>query len=155
MGIVKVIFIAYLVSLWVIGCSSAPKIANEPIFDPNATESGKSTVKHSIGNPAIWSLWQQSKEAEELGDLTMAVTQIERAIRIEAEDAILWSRLAELNLKQGNANQAEELAKKSNSLSVDNNVLVYRNWLIIAKSRRLVGDDIGAQEAEYTADTFR
>lgn len=158
MSIVKIIFITYLVSFLVMACSSAPKQleSDEPVFDPDTVyESSPDKVKHKIGNPAVWSLWQKSKQAEELGDLTTAVAQVERAIRIEGEDAVLWSRLAELNLKQGNANQAQELAKKSNSLAVSDNVLVYRNWLIIARARRSVGDDIGAQEAEYTAGTFR
>jgi hypothetical protein len=33
--------------------------------------------------------------------------------------------------------------------------LNYRNWLIIAQARRNVGNDVGAQEAEYTANSFR
>ena len=158
MNIIKAIFIIYLIGFWFIGCSSAPKQieSDGPIFDPNtAYESQSDKVKHTIGNPAVWSLWQKSKQAEADGDLSTAVIQVERAIRLEGEDAVLWSRLAELNLKQGNANQAQELAKKSNSLALSDNVLVYRNWLIIAKARRLVGDDIGAEEAEYTAGTFR
>ena len=160
MGIIKYIVIFYLISFWVIGCSSAPTkeepITSEPIFEPDeAAEVVNDKIKHVIGNPAVLSLWQKSKLAEEGGDLATAVLQVERALRIEGDDAVLWSRLAELHLKQGNANQAQEMAKKSNSLSVTDNVLVYRNWLIIADARRLLGDLSGAEEAEYTAGTFR
>lgn len=159
MGILKYILVVYFVSLWVVGCTSAPKQEEpvapifEPVTVPDNTANNK--IRHVIGNPAILSLWQKSKQAQEAGDLSTAVLQIERALRIEGDDAVLWSRLAELNLKQGNANQAQELAKKSNSLSITDNVLVYRNWLIIADARRLLGDLNGAEEAEYTAGTFR
>lgn len=165
MGMIKYVLVVYLLALWVVGCTTAPKSEDEsldvPVFDANlfdeepAESAQQESIKHVIGNPAIMSLWQKSKQFEETGDLDDAILQIERALRIEEEDAILWSRLAELNLKIGNANQAEDMAERSNDLPIVDNILYYRNWLIIADARRLLGDLTGADEAEFTASTFR
>lgn len=173
MAIVKYIFIICLIAFGAVACTTAPSttadIGDEPVFDANLFEeqplveeapatdepAQQESIKHVIGNPAIMSLWQKSKQFEETGDLDEAILQIERAVRIEEEDAILWSRLAELNLKIGNANQAEALAELSNGLPITDNILLYRNWLIIADARRQLGDLSGAEEAEYTASTFR
>lgn len=173
MAIIKYIFIICLIILGAVGCTTAPNTSadfgDEPVFDANLFEepsladesfasdepAQQESIKHVIGNPAIMSLWQKSKQFEETGDLDEAILQIERAVRIEEEDAILWSRLAELNLKIGNANQAASIAELSNELPISDNILLYRNWLIIADARRLLGDLSGAEEAEYTASTFR
>ena len=40
-------------------------------------------------------------------------------------------------------------------MSLDNPLLNYRNWLIISRARKLTGNDVGAQEAEYTAQSFK
>ena len=112
-------------------------------------------IQHSIGNPAVIELWQQAEQARKLGDYDTAVQQLERALRLEPENPIMWSRLAEVQLTQGNANQAESLAAKSNAITFDNPLLNYRNWLIIARARALRGDELGAQEANYTAESFK
>ncbi len=163
MKIIKYILLGFVLSLWVIGCTYAPKI-DEPIVvsdpivaEPVAVVEDKNKIKHSVGNSAVVSLWAQSKSAQAKGDLATAIIHMERALRLEGEDPILWSRLAELHLNQGNSNQAQEMATKSNSLAAgeSNTTLLYRNWLIIANARRLLGDLAGADEAEYTAGIYR
>ena len=125
-----------------------PYTSSEPEQDPNK-------ITHIIANPAVKDLWDQEEVARAAGDYETAALLLERALRIEPNDAVMWSRLAEVNLSQGNSQQAENLAAKSNAMTVDNATLNYRNWLIIARARSMRGDDIGAQEAEYTAGSFR
>jgi cytochrome c-type biogenesis protein CcmH/NrfG len=85
------------------------------------------------------------------GQLSQAEATLERAIRIAPKDPVLWQRLAEIRLDQGDAQQAETLARKSNSLVTLDTNLMHRNWQIIAQARRMRGDEEGAQEAEGRA----
>lgn len=147
-------------------CTSLPLLDSDYEYDPyERTEPEQAPVKgsvqdpnkitHVIANPAVKDLWDQAEVARALGDHETAILKLERALRIEPNDAVMWSRLAEIHLSQGNSQQAENLAAKSNAMTVDNATLNYRNWLIIARARSMRGDDIGAQEAEYTAGSFR
>lgn len=147
-----VIFTAVLFA----GCVSSPDY-DEDSYDPTQdyVEDDGNKIKHTIGNPAVIDLWNQAEEARQSSDFDTAELLLERALRIEPNDAVMWSRLAEVHLNQQNANQAENLAAKSNTMSVDNPTLNYRNWLIISEARKLKGDDIGAQEALYTANSFK
>lgn len=124
----------------------------EPAQD---TVQDSNKITHVIANPAVKDLWDQAEAARRAGDYDTAALLLERALRIAPDDAVMWSRLAEIHLSQGNSQQAENLAAKSNAMTVDNGTLNYRNWLIIARARSMRGDDIGAQEAEYTAGSFR
>jgi tetratricopeptide (TPR) repeat protein len=148
---------AVLIALLFAGCASTPDGYDdmdtpEESYDDFETAGDK--ITHTIGNPAVIEIWQKAEAARNSGDFETAAMQLERALRIEPNDAFMWSRLAEVQLMQQNANQAENLAAKSNAMTLDN-PLHYRNWLIIAKARALKGDDIGAQEAEYTANSFK
>lgn len=143
-------------------CSTTPVYeSDEYEFDPYTAEPGDGDVqesdkiRHVIANPAVKDLWDRAETARATGDYDTAALLLERALRIAPNDAVMWSRLAEVHLSQGNSQQAENLAAKSNAMTVDNATLNYRNWLIIARARSLRGDDIGAQEAEYTAGSFR
>jgi tetratricopeptide (TPR) repeat protein len=149
---------AVLIALLFAGCASTPDgyedmSQYEEPYDDFQTAGDK--ITHTIGNPAVIEIWQKAEAARQNGDFETAAMQLERALRIEPNDAFMWSRLAEVQLMQQNANQAENLAAKSNAMTLDNPLLNYRNWLIIAKARALKGDDIGAQEAEYTANSFK
>ncbi|MBN1378208.1 MAG: tetratricopeptide repeat protein [Gammaproteobacteria bacterium] len=149
-------WIAILVALLFAGCASTPDYdgmeGQQPYGDIEATSN---KISHAVNNPAVVDLWQKAEFARTSGDYETAAMQLERALRIEPNDAVMWSRLAEVQLLQENANQAENLAVKSNAMTLDNPLLNYRNWLIIARARTLKGDDIGAQEAEYTANSFK
>lgn len=85
------------------------------------------------------------------GQLPQAEATLERAMRIAPKDPLLWQRLAEIRLEQGDAQQAEALARKSNALVTLDTSLMHRNWQIIAQARRMRGDEEGAQDAERRA----
>lgn len=85
------------------------------------------------------------------GQLEQSAATLERALRIAPKDPVLWQRLAEVRLHRGDAQQAEAMAKKSNSLATLDNTLMQKNWRIIAEARRLRGDENGARLAERRA----
>ncbi len=68
-----------------------------------------------------------------------AFATLEKALGINAQDPILWHLMARVQLIQGNFDQAQQLAKKSNLLAVHNPSLKKKNLDIIDRSRTLQG----------------
>lgn len=152
----KTVLCSSVVATVLAGCGLAPTSDYaEQAPGQDYVEAGDNKITLTTGNPAVRDLWAQAEQARKAGDYDNAALTLERILRIAPDDAVIWSRLAELRYMQGNASQAENLAAKSNSMSLDNPLLNYRNWLIIARARKLAGNDVGAQEAEYTANSFR
>lgn len=102
-------------------------------------------------NSAVKSLVSIADAKIKGGQYDAAANSLERALRHDAKNADLWSRLAEVNLLQRDYAQAESKALKSNALSGGNKILMAKNWRLISKSRRLRGDAAGADEAEVRA----
>jgi hypothetical protein len=98
--------------------------------------------------PAVVALLDHAEQQANDGDLRAAAMTLERAIRIDSRNPVLWHHLASVRLAEGNAEQAEGLAKKSNALAAGNYALQARNWGLIAEARRARGDTAGAQSAE-------
>lgn len=113
------------------------------------------TIERQVDNRAVAMLWDRAEKARRNGNLELAVSSIERALRLAPNDPILWSRLAELRLRQKDFAVAENLAAKSNALAGNYRLLRYRNWLIIAAAREHRGDTKGAQLARRRAERIR
>lgn len=101
--------------------------------------------------PAIVALTRQAEVERRQGHLDQAVARLERALRIQPQNAELWHTLARLRLEQRQPKLAEDLAKKSISLARGGRELLRRNWLLIAEARRQSGDVQGAMAAEREA----
>ena len=80
-------------------------------------------------------------------ELDGAAETLERALRIEPKNGLLWSKLAAVRYQQELLEQAEQLARKSNLFAAGDPYLQAYNWQLIAKVRRLHGDDAGAENA--------
>jgi len=87
------------------------------------------------GSPAARELASSADAAMARGDLTASAASLERALRIEPNNAGLWSRLAEVRLRQGDTAQAEQLALKANGLAGADAALRSRNDQIVAQAR--------------------
>ncbi|MEW5972726.1 MAG: tetratricopeptide repeat protein [Pseudomonadota bacterium] len=101
---------------------------------PAATQLALATPAPS-GGPAVMALAKRADGEIRANDLAAAAATLERALRIEPNNAGLWSRLAEVRLRQGDNTQAEQLALKSNGLAAGNAALKARNDQIIARAR--------------------
>ncbi len=102
-------------------------------------------------NAAVVALVDNADQQAAAGKPDSAAAAIERALRIEPRNATLWRRLAELRLSQGQPEQAENLAHKSNSLAASDLRLQAANWRLIAEARKARGDGSGAREASERA----
>ncbi len=101
--------------------------------------------------PAADSLANQAEGQRQMGDFVGAAATLERALRIQPQDAYLWNRLARVRMEQGMYAQAGNLAARSNALAGSQSQLKQDNWGIIAGARRASGDADGALEAERKA----
>lgn len=146
--------IALLAVLLPAACAMVPerepdRVAVEQPLDPGGV------VEHGVDNEAIARLWAQAEQARAGGETDRAIQAIERAVDVDPEDPVLWSRLAELRLHAGAAAAAEDLAARSNALAPGHRLLRYRNWLIIEAARRAQGDEAGADAARARLERLR
>ena len=106
------------------------------------------------GNQAVAALLESADKYVKSKQLDKAGAALERALRIEPRNAGIWHDLAQIRLHQGQYQQAESLASKSNSLAGGNRGLQSRNWKVIASARKASGNGAGAEEAEARASQF-
>jgi predicted Zn-dependent protease len=89
------------------------------------------------------------------GNLDHAATTLERALRLEPHNPLLWHRLATLRLQQGQFAQAASLAAKSNALAGNNRQLQASNWDTIAQAKEQLGEAAAASAAREKARELR
>lgn len=104
---------------------------------------------HSRG--IVLQLTDKARNQMKEGELEHAFSTLERAIKIDPSDPLPWNMLAGIQLKKGNLDQAEQLARKSNLLAKSDKTLRSRNWLIIAEALEQKGFDKKAQAARRRA----
>lgn len=98
-------------------------------------------------NTAVVALMDTARTDIANGKLDAAVAPLERALRIEPRNPLLWQELARLRLQQGQYQQAEGMATRSNSWAGDSKTVRAENWRIIGEARLKRGDHQGAQAA--------
>ena len=130
--------------------SPAPVAGDRPA--PVAPSGGQARAPAEPRQPAaVIALLDTAEQQANAGDLESSAASLERAIRINPGNAVLWYHLATVRLAQGEALQAEQLAVKSNSLAPGNRIQQARNWSLIAEARRQRSDLKGAGIAEQRA----
>lgn len=115
-------------------------------LQPLATED-EAAAPAASANPAVVALLDSAQTDAAAGRLPTATASIERALRIEPRNPLLWQELALLKLQQGEYAQAENFAARSNSWAGADKALQARNWRIIGEARGLRGDNAGARAA--------
>lgn len=116
--------------------------------EPNPSLSTQQPVK----SPVVVALLRDVERLQGSGEFDQAAARVERGLRIAPKDARLWQRLATIRLQQQRPEQAETLAKKSNSLARGQRAMQSLNWRIIAQSRAMRGDAQGADQARLRAE---
>ena len=104
------------------------------------------------GNSAVMALLNNAQSQAAAGRMEEARSSLERALRIEPRNPVLWQKLARIRLEQGQYRQAENMAAKSNVLAGANRDLQSENWRIIGEARSRRGDLQGAQAAFEKAE---
>jgi predicted Zn-dependent protease len=101
---------------------------------------------------AVEVLQARAVDQRRSGDHAGAIASLERALRMDPGNPLLWHELAAVRLAQGEHGLVTQLAAKSNSLADPADASLRRaNWLLIAESRDALGDRDGAAEARRFA----
>ncbi len=132
------------VGLGVIACSVAPPVGE---VAPPPQDASAPSVAVAQGNPAVLALLGSAQSQQQAGNYEQAAAALERALRLEPRNAMLWHRLAQVRLSQGQWRNAIDFAAKSNSLAGGERNLQASNWLVIAQAKERQGDREGAQAA--------
>lgn len=101
---------------------------------------------------AIASLLKEADIKVKEGRLNLASSLLERALRIEPKNALVWHKLAGVRFKQKHWKLAESLAQKSYLYSSDDMSLQIYNWHLIASARNKQGNIQGARQARERAE---
>lgn len=120
-----------------------------PVSPPEARAAPAPTPSRpaGVGGLAVQTLLAQADRQALARDYGAATASLERALKIDNRNPLLWQRLAELRLEQGQLAQAEQLAVRANALGAGDADLLARNWRLIASARQRQGDRQGAAEA--------
>jgi len=102
--------------------------------------------------PAVVALLDTAAKQEASGQLGAAAASLERALRIQPENPWTWYRLAVTRFRQGRLDQAEQMARKSDTLAGRDHDVRARSWRLIALIRERQGDPAGAEAARQRAN---
>lgn len=131
--------------LAIFGCSVIPPTSETIPQQAESPEANLSSVPE--GNQAVLALLDTARNLQLAGNFDQAAAALERALRLEPRNAMLWHRLAQIRLSQGKWRDAIDLASKSNSLAGGKREMQASNWLVIAQAKERQGDREGAQAA--------
>ncbi|UCE88290.1 MAG: hypothetical protein JSW10_07955 [Pseudomonadota bacterium] len=149
----KVALATLCVAAFLAGCAAPPDKPEREGFEPDGGEAtGKESIRPGTDTgPAVLALLDEARGAAKAGNLNTAQLQLERALRIEPDNPVLWHYMAKLRLHESRWKEARSLAAKSNTLAGADKRLQADNWRIIAHARQGMGDERGARDAQATA----
>lgn len=118
---------------------------------PSGIPSGGSLAADEQLDGPVLALLTSAQQQQGSGDLDGASSSLERAQRIAPREPQVLYRLAEVRLAQGDAAQAEQLARRGLSFSNGRPALQASLWGLIAQARERQGDPAGAAQARERA----
>lgn len=133
---------------------AAPQATLPAVPDAGALAAFPKTAE-SISGPAVLALLRKASAARDAEKPGQATAALERALRIEPRNYFVWSALATTYLQSKDYEQAESVAKKSNSLARGNVYVEQENWRVIHEVRIALGDADGAALAQTHVDAIQ
>jgi Tfp pilus assembly protein PilF len=118
---------------------------------PPAQPSVPSPPKQFHLGPAASALVSQAHQQAGGGDTTQAAATLERALRIEPDNPLVWIELGRVRLAANNAAQADAMGRKALTLASGDAAAQSSAWRLIADSLRARGDNGGAADADRRA----
>lgn len=115
-----------------------------------SARSGGLAADEQLDGPVL-ALLTSAQQLQSSGDLNGAASSLERAQRIAPREPQVLYRLAELRLAQGDAAQAEQVARRALTYATDRPALQASLWNLIAQARERQGDPAGAAQARERA----
>lgn len=116
-------------------------------------QEGEQPKQFHLGAAAS-ALVAQSHQQASGGNYQAATETLERALRIEPENPLLWVEMGQVRMQEGNAPQANGFGHKALSLATGDPQAEARAWRLIADSLKAQGKDPEAADAERHADAL-
>jgi len=128
--------------------TSAPSM---PSGIPSGIPSGGGLAPDEQLDGPVLALLTTAQQQQGGGDLNGAASSLERAQRIAPREPQVLYRLAEVRMAQGDAAQAEQLARRGLTQASGRPALQASLWDLIARARERQGDPAGAAQARERA----
>jgi hypothetical protein len=125
--------------------------APAPTSPPPSTGPPVATRQFHLG-PAATALVAQAHRQAAGGDPQLAISTIERALRIEPDNPLLWIELGETHQAAGRFEQAGGMGHKALQLATGDPQAQSASWRLIAESLKARGRNGEAAEAQRRAD---
>jgi len=103
---------------------------------------------------AAGSLLADANRAIEAGQFNKAEVTLERALRVEPRNPVLWHEMARVKYGKKQYGQAIQFCLKANSLAGRNNSLIRQNWYLIANAYDAMGEKGQAAAAKRKAEAI-
>ncbi|MCT8167307.1 MULTISPECIES: tetratricopeptide repeat protein [unclassified Pseudomonas] len=131
--------------------NNTPAASSAPTGIPrNDTSSGGLSADEQLDGPVL-ALLTTAQQQQVGGDFNGAASSLERAQRIAPREPQVLFRLAQVRLSQGDAAQAEQLARRALTYANGRPDLQAELWNTIAQAREKQGDSAGAALARQKA----
>ena len=159
-----------LAAMLVTACGALPSISPSPPSEPRPEVGPGSTQtqprpppqeappeqtrpppKQFRLGPATLSLVSQAHKQSQSGDLGGAATTLERALRIEPNNPLLWIELGDVRLSESDGDQADSMGRKALALATGDPRAQSAAWHLVAESLRLRHRNPEAAEADQKA----
>jgi Tfp pilus assembly protein PilF len=88
------------------------------------------------------------------GDTAQAAATLERAVRIEPDNPLVWIELGRARLAENNPTQANAMGRKALALATGDPAAQSSAWHLIADALRARGDNAGAADADSRAESL-
>jgi tetratricopeptide (TPR) repeat protein len=122
-----------------------------PPVPPAVTAPPAPTRQFHLGAAATALVAQAHRQAG-AGDPQLAISSIERALRIEPDNPLLWIELGEIHETAGHFEQAGGIGHKALQLSTGDPRAQSASWHLIAESLKARNRNGEAAEAQHRAD---
>lgn len=134
-------------------------VETQPVPPPPPIEEPTPLPPPVVREPALGAasraLVSQAQQQAAAQNFAMAAATIERALRIEPDNPLLWIELGKVRQAEGNYQQAENMGRKAASMAVNAPKTQAAAWELVAESLRAQGKNVQAQEAQARADQMR
>jgi tetratricopeptide (TPR) repeat protein len=122
-----------------------------PAPAPPAVTAPPATRQFHLG-PAATALVAQAHRQAGGGDPQLAISTLERALRIEPDNPLLWIELGEVHESAGHFEQAGGIGHKALQLATGDPHAQSSSWRLIAESLKARNRNGEAAEAQHRAD---
>jgi tetratricopeptide (TPR) repeat protein len=130
----------------------SPQTPTPPAQPPAPVPAPSAPPKEFRLSAASNALVKQGRAQSLKGEYPAAIATLERALRIEPDNPLVWLELGQVHLSAKNAPQAESMARKAIALATGNPAVQASGWRLVGDAYRSRGRDLDATEAYQKAN---